>query len=133
MRDILSLPAEAVIDDGAVARGFTEPFRETIMSRNPAVVFLFYPTIDAASRRFLEASLGPGGVKEASRRRVLVGTIHSVKGLEADTVFLLLPRRGKMRSLNADDWHRLVYVGASRAKSSLWIVPSTDYAPPWLA
>lgn len=133
MRDILSRPPEAVIDDGVVARGFTEPFRETIMSRNPAAVFLFYPTIDAASRRLLEASLRPGGAEGAFKRKVLVGTIHSVKGLEADTVFLLLPRRGKMRSLKADDWHRLVYVGASRAKFSLWIVPSTDYAPPWLA
>lgn len=56
--------------------------------------------------------------------RIYVGTIHSVKGGEADNV-LLLPnmtqRSWEGYERDRDDEHRTFYVGATRAKEALYI------------
>lgn len=66
--------------------------------------------------------------------RIRVTTIHAVKGQEADNVVLLpdlshLTRIGFNKE--PDNEHRVFYVGATRAKSNLYIhQPITDYAYP---
>ncbi|MGI9297793.1 MAG: UvrD-helicase domain-containing protein [Gammaproteobacteria bacterium] len=57
------------------------------------------------------------------RPRIVVGTIHSVKGGEADTVYVFpdLSTQGSLRALDAESDHtmRLFYVAASRARHNL--------------
>lgn len=74
---------------------------------------------------FLRPHLGDGGP--------LLGTIHSAKGLEADTVVLMMPRTQganyledeavqattSQRSTDWDEEARILYVGATRAKRIL--------------
>lgn len=59
--------------------------------------------------------------------RVRVGTIHSVKGAEADNVMLLttisLPVvRGQGTEQGRNEEHRVFYVGATRARKNLYVV-----------
>lgn len=70
------------------------------------------------------------GEKLTANPRVAVSTIHSAKGTEADHVLLLTDiSRQCARSMhfchNADFEHRVFYVGVTRAKKSLVIVPPT--------
>ncbi len=60
--------------------------------------------------------------------RIHVGTIHSVKGGEADNVLLipnLTQRTWDGYERDRDDEHRTFYVGATRAKEALWLVAPT--------
>lgn len=61
--------------------------------------------------------------------RIYVGTIHSVKGGEADNV-LLLPdltqRSWEGYQREPDDEHRVAYVGATRAKENLYLAAATS-------
>ena len=57
--------------------------------------------------------------------RIYIGTIHSVKGGEADNVLLipnLTQRTWEDFERSPDDEHRTFYVGATRAKESLFLV-----------
>lgn len=66
------------------------------------------------------------GEKLAGMPRVNLSTIHGVKGGEADNVMLLgsmSSRTMKGFERNADDEHRVFYVGATRAKKALHLVP----------
>jgi superfamily I DNA/RNA helicase len=76
---------------------------------------------------------GPAGLVE--RPRIVVGTIHSVKGGEADAVFLFpdLSEAGhaayQRRGATHDSVIRLFYVGATRARRSLyWCAPASGRA-----
>lgn len=69
--------------------------------------------------------------------RVVIGTIHSVKGGEADTVFLFpdLSQAAMMEwegsPVQRDNVVRLMYVGLTRAREELFICePSTRFAVP---
>jgi superfamily I DNA/RNA helicase len=72
---------------------------------------------------------GPGFLAESPR--VVVGTIHSVKGGEADTVILApdvspSAAREMMATEGMDAMVRLFYVGITRAREKLlWCTPST--------
>lgn len=76
-----------------------------------------------------------GDVVFTNPPRVVLSTIHGVKGDEADHVILLTDMaRASLRTLQTDpdSEHRVWYVGATRAKQSLYIVPPTTptyYAP----
>jgi superfamily I DNA/RNA helicase len=65
------------------------------------------------------------GVKLSQAPRVRISTIHGAKGGEADNVMLLMdlsPKFAKEYASNADNVHRLFYVGVTRAKQSLHLV-----------
>ena len=69
--------------------------------------------------------------------RVIVGTIHSVKGGEADNV-ILLPDLSPMGYLSytgseADSVYRLFYVGITRARENLYLCqPDSPQAVAWI-
>jgi DNA helicase II / ATP-dependent DNA helicase PcrA len=66
---------------------------------------------------------------DVSKVNVNIGTIHSVKGGEADNVVMLLDITKSVRNnldANPDSELRVAYVGATRAKKSLTIVNSTS-------
>ena len=61
--------------------------------------------------------------------RITVSTIHGAKGGEADNVVLftdLSPAAEEDMRLNADDMHRVFYVGVTRTKDNLYIVEADD-------
>jgi superfamily I DNA/RNA helicase len=65
------------------------------------------------------------GVKLSQAPRVRLSTIHGAKGGEADNVMLMMdlsPKFAKEYASNADNVHRLFYVGVTRAKQSLHLV-----------
>ncbi len=65
------------------------------------------------------------GTRVAGKVRVKLSTIHGAKGGEADNVLLitdLSTKFAKEYDRNADDIHRLFYVGLTRARESLHIV-----------
>ena len=65
------------------------------------------------------------GVKLSQAPKVRLSTIHGAKGGEADNVMLLMdlsPKFAKEYASNADNVHRLFYVGVTRAKQSLHLV-----------
>lgn len=68
------------------------------------------------------------GESLARAPRIYIGTIHSVKGGEADNVVLipnLTQRTWDDFSRTPDDEHRTFYVGATRARQSLYITEAT--------
>ena len=63
----------------------------------------------------------------ASLPKIRVGTIHSVKGAEAENVALLTTtsktvERGTEEASQRDEEHRIAYVGVTRAKRNLVII-----------
>lgn len=62
---------------------------------------------------------------------IKVGTIHSSKGLEAPCTHLFDGYPGRMKreyrnGRNADEEHRLYYVGATRASETLRVITDFD-------
>lgn len=75
----------------------------------------------------LEIARQHGHTMLAQKPRVVVGTIHSVKGAGADIVYLApdvsaAMREDLMRTGNKDEVTRLFYVGMTRAKESLRVL-----------
>lgn len=69
------------------------------------------------------------GREETEAPRVTIGTVHSVKGGEADVVFLLpdvspSAMKAMMAQRGLDDLRRVAYVGVTRAREQLVICPS---------
>ncbi len=67
------------------------------------------------------------GVELACEPRVRVGTIHSVKGAEADNVAMLTTtsktvQKGCEDRNQSDEEHRIAYVGVTRAKRNLYVI-----------
>ena len=61
--------------------------------------------------------------------KIDIGTIHSVKGAEADNVVMLLDITQSVKNnldLNPDSEHRVFYVGATRAKKTLIVINSNS-------
>ena len=65
------------------------------------------------------------GTKLSETPRIRLSTIHGAKGGEADNVMLLMdlsPKFALEYAANADNIHRLFYVGVTRAKKTLHLV-----------
>jgi superfamily I DNA/RNA helicase len=95
---------------------------------------------DRKSQAFaLAVARRQGGAKLRERPRIIVGTIHSVKGGEADSVYLfpdLSPvgywEGWKRRGQGRNSVVRQFYVGMTRAKDTLTLCePSTQLAVDW--
>lgn len=72
------------------------------------------------------------GADLASTPKIRVGTVHSVKGAEADNVVFLttISRRVEQGMTNqdqADEEHRIAYVAVTRARRNLYIVNEGRY------
>lgn len=86
--------------------------------------------ISVVTREYYRSILRAGG-RLQDAPVIYVGTIHSVKGGEADNVVLLSDVSSKTRASfekNPDAEHRVFYVGATRAKKNLFLVsPKTEW------
>lgn len=100
-------------------------FSETAMEQ-PWMTGL--PRISATDREYIRA-LRQGGESTRDPGRVRIGTVHSVKGAEADNVVLkadISERVAHGARLDPDSEHRVQYVGVTRAINSLHLIlPST--------
>lgn len=71
------------------------------------------------------------GEKLTEKPRILISTIHGVKGGEADNVCLMTDMSAKTyhnAHVNMDDEHRVWYVGVTRTRNKLHILqPQTQY------
>ena len=94
--------------------------------------FLTDMALDPPERNIIEA-----GLKDKDDSRVVLSTIHSAKGLEWHTVFIIYLAEGHLPSyLSLEDndaieeERRLLYVAATRAKENLFLLkPHIDRSP----
>ena len=77
------------------------------------------------SARLRTKLVGPAAFVELGRSGVVAETVHRYKGLEAEVVVLAWSGQPSRTSETAD--RALAYVGASRAKSALFIVASAKW------
>ena len=106
-------PSDLPDDEIENRKNILESYREKLLQSNNAKSF--FPV--------LEASLSSNSEEE----KIFVGTIHSSKGLEWDSVFILGFEEGhlpQMQSLTLKDYEeerRIAYVGITRAKTFLFL------------
>jgi len=84
-------------------------------------------TIGDADRQYYQAVLR-NGHKLNEEPSIYIGTIHSVKGGEADNVVLMTDisyRTSRGLEMSPDDEHRVFYTGLTRAKQNLYILDPT--------
>ena len=93
---------------------------------------VWYEALDDASFRKIEyiRKMRSNGEELNKKPRILLSTIHGVKGGESQNVALLTDlslntQKGYER--NPDDENRLFYVGATRAKENLHIIEPKDF------
>ncbi len=82
------------------------------------------PHISPSDREYIRA-LRQGGESVTHTGRVRIGTVHSVKGAQADNVVLksdISERVAHGARLDPDSEHRVQYVGVTRAKQSLHLI-----------
>lgn len=85
------------------------------------------PNITPSDREYIRA-LRQGGEHLGKPGRVRIGTVHSVKGAEADNVVLatdISQRVAHGARLDPDAEHRVQYVGVTRARSNLHLLLPT--------
>ena len=75
------------------------------------------------------------GAELASNSRIKVGTVHSVKGMEADNVALLTTigkrvEQGMEDADQHDEEHRIAYVGVTRTRRNLYVINESRYGKP---
>ena len=92
---------------------------------------VWYEAFDSAPQKKIRyiRRMRENGEKLNSTPRIILSTIHGVKGGEQDNVVLLTDlSRNTMRNyeLNPDDENRLFYVGATRTKTHLHIIRPKD-------
>jgi hypothetical protein len=84
-------------------------------------------SVDVVDMKLLRRRLGrrqpPGSVCSADfgRRGPIIGTIHASKGREADAVFLMMPTGNDSTESDHEAETRVTFVGATRARSHLYI------------
>jgi superfamily I DNA/RNA helicase len=114
---------EVLLDDRQHAEGFARNGAPTEHVWHEALT-----RIDPARREYYQHCLR-NGYRLQETAPVHVGTIHGVKGGEADNVVLktdMTYRTRQALELDADNEHRVWYVGASRAKKNLLIIDNQE-------
>ena len=112
-------PKSMVTLDTIVDNGGTELLRETIISGRWTALVDGADKFAAAERRLgRDAAMSP---------RIRIGTIHSVKGSEADNVVMLDSLTSQCHRARAcvegrDAENRIAYVGATRARKRLFVL-----------
>jgi len=132
--------AEAVTEDDLVEHVMTQPLVEAMESEDVGWLYA------RSTKRFRKALEYPAAIYKAEGEsglkrtpRVIVGTIHSVKGGQADVVYLFPDMSYEARKrLDAEPlearWAmiRQVYVGMTRARRALYLCqPSGKYYWNW--
>ncbi len=113
--------------------GFTPDFGEAVLgSTDPLSCIQMAPE----EKRYFHMVIKQYGYSHLGERRprLQLGTVHSVKGLEADRVFLSLEMTSlpfENLKINPDAENRIFYVGVTRAKKELGIIkPQRSMAYP---
>jgi DNA helicase-2/ATP-dependent DNA helicase PcrA len=87
------------------------------------------PRISPSDREYIRA-LRQGGESLSKKGRVRIGTVHSVKGAEADNVVLMSDISERVTygaRIDPDSEHRVQYVGVTRAFNALHVIlPQTS-------
>ncbi len=87
------------------------------------------PKISPSDKEYIRA-LRQGGESVTAGGRVRIGTVHSVKGAEADNVVLqsdISERVTYGARIDSDSEHRVQYVGITRARNALHVIlPQTE-------
>jgi len=112
---------------------------DALLSGDPwALVNLLYlGGDDTRSLRYALEVIARHGIEAARNPRIVVGTIHSVKGGEADQVFLwpdLSPAASKAWHASEQDraaTQRAIYVGMTRARKALYLGRYTELGVDW--
>lgn len=135
LEKIMALPDEQLIDENhPIWEVFPVPHREHTVNRN--VSWLLDHLLGNAPKGMRQALMvalrNPQLVLEG-RARVWLGTIHSVKGGEADWVYLWPGYTRKAARSHPDTLHRLMYVAATRARKGLVLLGQGEapYAYSW--
>lgn len=113
-----------IIEEREVVHLIREPFIEAFLWRSPDLLLDYAPSLPRGARALLRAAK-VHGLGRVLGREVVVGTIHSVKGGEADTVFLMTASSpATVRNGMTPALLRTLYVGITRARRRLYIVES---------
>lgn len=118
---IMALPDEQTIEDGHPIWGlFPIGHRERAVGRDVAwLLDHLLGNAPRGMRQALTVALRNPQLVLEGRARVWLGTIHSVKGGEADWVYLWPGYTRKATRAHPDALHRLMYVAATRARRGL--------------
>jgi len=126
-KKIAALPKHDILNIRALRElGFSDEF--SWFERPHTEVLKLTERIDIIIKEMMKGNINP--LKQLSEEsRVTVGTIHSVKGAEADHVWLdaglspLIFREMSENLISYYDEARVAYVAATRAKKTLGIMP----------
>jgi DNA helicase-2/ATP-dependent DNA helicase PcrA len=131
--ELASFPQDVVVRPEDLRRYVLDGAADRLLARD--VAFLeehLLSTAPQGMRNALQVARRIPNLAEARRKAVWIGTIHSVKGGEADTVFLAPGFTSRAWHMTPpDDLHRLIYVGVTRAREELIVLdPGKAYEYP---
>ena len=129
---LAQMPAEARLDDEWMAEHWLDEAAVGTMER---LMPLGSSERAVAAMKYVEAMLGRGGADYArGEPRVHIGTVHSYKGHEADTV-VVFPDVSKAAAKEAEfgssELLRVFYVAGTRAKDTLVLAGSENKYRMW--
>lgn len=134
-QELLSLPPETPVRREDLEGRLMPEALERLLARDPGwLKDHLLSTAPKGMRDALEVARRVPNLYEARKRAVWIGTIHSVKGGEADVVYLCGGLTRKTWHFTPwDDLHRLLYVGVTRAREELVLMDPGEalYAYPW--
>jgi len=128
-RDFIEESKKYKIPDEDIPRYFNDYTADLILKRNLNIFKEYNPGRELQILNYTIKVLEQPVHKQ--QPRVIIGTIHSIKGGEADNVYLfpdISRSAGYSLMINKNAIYRMFYVGITRAKKSLYICsPSGKY------
>jgi len=131
--ELASFPADVVVRPEDLRRYVLDGAADRLLARD--LDFLeehLLKTAPQGMQNALKVARRIPNLAEARRKAVWIGTIHSVKGGEADVVYLAPGFTSRAWHMtHPDDLSRLIYVGVTRAREELVILdPGKAYEYP---